>query len=61
MLCYDYNVFDQSVKNDLRTYGNIRKITTGQGDDETTGCLLDYPCFKKHYKMIAIVLSKQQA
>ena len=32
----------------------------GQGDDYTTGCLLDYPYFKKHYKLIAIDLSKQQ-
>ena len=31
-----------SSKNDLRTYDNIRKITTGQRDDYTTGCLLDY-------------------
>ena len=36
------NVFDQPVKNDKVTYGNIRKITNGQGDDYTTGCLLDY-------------------
>ena len=40
---------------------NIRKIDTGQGDDYTTGCLLDYNYFKKYYKMIAIDLSKQQA
>ena len=33
---------DQPVKNDLRTYGNIQKIATGQGDDYTTGCLLEY-------------------
>ena len=33
----------------------------GQGDDYTTGCLLDYPYFKEHYKMIAIDLSKEQA
>ena len=26
-----------------------------------TGCLLDYPYFKKCYKLIAIELSKQQA
>ena len=39
------NVFDQ-------TYESIRKITTGQGDDYTTGCLLDYTYFKKTYKMI---------
>ena len=42
------------------TYENIRKITIGQGDDYTTGCLLDYTYFKKYYKMIAIDLSKQQ-
>ena len=44
-----------------KTYENIRKIAIGQGDDYTTGCLLDYTYFKKYYKMIAIDLSKQQA
>ena len=51
----DYNVmidgkklFDQQVKNDLITHKNIRNIATGQGDDYTTGCLLDQNCFKKH-------------
>ena len=28
------------------TYEKNRKIATGQGDDYTTGCLLDYPYFK---------------
>ena len=37
------NVFNQTIKNDLKTYDNIRKIASGQGDDYTTGCLLDYP------------------
>ena len=55
------NFFDQPVKNDKVTYENIRKITIGQGDDYTTGCLLDYTYFKKYYKMIAADLSKQQA
>ena len=54
------NVFDQPVKNDKVTYENIRKITIGQRDDYTTGCLLDYTYFKKYYKMIAVDLSKQQ-
>ena len=54
------NFLDQPVKNDKVTYENIRKITIGQGDDYTTGCLLDYTYFKKYYKMIAIDLSKQQ-
>ena len=43
-----------------KTYENIRRIATGQGDDYTTGCLLDYSYFKDHYKMIAIDVSKQQ-
>ena len=55
------NFFDQPIKNDKRTCDNIRKIATGQEDDYTTGCLLEYVYFKKYYKMIAIVLSKQQA
>ena len=55
------NFFDQRIKNDEVTYDNIRKIVTGQGDDYTTGCLLDYTYFKKYYKMTAIDLSKQQA
>ena len=53
--------FDKPVKNDKVTYENIRKIATGQGDDYTTGCLLDYIYFKKYYKMIPVDISKQQA
>ena len=37
------------------------KDATGQGDDNTTGCLLDYSYFKENYKLIVIDLSKQQA
>ena len=36
------NFFDQHVKNNLRTKVSIRKAAIGQGDDYTTGCLLDY-------------------
>ena len=64
----DYNVmidgknfFDQPINSMAKTYENIRKIATGQEDDYTTGCLLDYPYFIDHYKMIAIDLSKQEA
>ena len=52
--------FDQTIKNDFRTYGNTQKIATGQGDDYTTWCLLDYPYFKEYYKLIVINLTKQQ-
>ena len=53
--------FNQPIKKILRTYKIIQKITTGQGVDYTTGCLLDYPNFENCYKMIAIDLSKKQA
>ena len=53
--------FEQPVKNNFITYDNIWKIATGEGDDYTTGCLLDYNYFNSYYKMTAIDLSKQQA
>ena len=54
------NFFDQPIKNHLKTYDSIREIVTGQGDDYTTRCLLDYVYFKSYYKLFAIDLSKQQ-
>ena len=63
----DYNVmidgrnfFDQPINSMAKTYEHIRKIAIGQGDDYTTGCLLDYTYFKENYKMIAMDLSKQE-
>ena len=55
------NIFDQPIKNNKVTYESIRKITTGQGDHYTAGCLLDYSYFADTYKMIVVDLSKQQA
>ena len=55
------NVFDQPIKGNNATYENIREIATGQGDDYTADCLLDYPYFKDSCKMLAVDLSKQQA
>ena len=54
------NFFDQTIKNNETTYKN-RKIAIGQGDDYTTGCLLNYTYFKDYCKMIRIDLSEQQA
>ena len=42
------NVFDQPVKNDIRTYDSIRKIETGEGDACKTKYLL-YSVFFKNY------------
>ena len=57
----EQNFFDQPVKNNLRTYDNVGKITISQRDDYTTGCLQNYPYCKENYKLIAKDLSKQQA
>ena len=43
-----------------KTYENIRKVAIGDGDDYTTGCILDYAYFKENYKLIAIDLSRKQ-
>ena len=51
---------DQTVKSNLITYDDIRKITVGLGDDYTIGCLLNYPYFKNYYKPTAINLSKHR-
>ena len=62
----EYNVFiDRKIFFDQpiikKTYKNIRKTATGQGDDYTTGCLLDYGYFKDYCKRVVVDLSKQQA
>ena len=54
------NFYDQPINDLVKQYNEIRKIATGQGDDYTTGCLLDYQYFKDHYNLIAIDLSKQK-
>ena len=35
------NFYDQPIDSDMKRYEDIRKLTIGQGDDYTTGCLLD--------------------
>ena len=42
------NAFDQPVKYNIRTYNNILKTTTGQGDDYATSCLLFHPYFNEN-------------
>ena len=40
------NLFDKSIKNNQITYDNVRKVAFHQGDEYTTGFLLDYLYFK---------------
>ena len=58
---YGRNFYDQSINDSIKQYDEIRKISTGQGDDYTTGCLLDFAYFEKNYRLIAVDLSKQKA
>ena len=44
----------------VKQYDEIRKTSTGQRDDYTTGSLLDYQYFKDHYQLIAVDLSNQK-
>ena len=60
----DFNVlidgkpfFETPVKNKEEVYEAI--IETSKNNDYTTGKLLDYKYFSKHYRLIAIDLRKQ--
>ena len=55
------NFYDQSINDLIKQYDEIRKISTGHGDDYTTGCLLDFAYFDKNYRLIAADLSKRKA
>ena len=41
------NFYDQPIKDSIEQNDEIRKISTGQGHDYTTGCLLDFSYFEK--------------
>ena len=55
------NFYDQPIKDSIKPYDEIKKISTRQGDDYTTGCLLDFDYFLKNYRLIAVDLSKQKS
>ena len=54
------NFYDQQIYDQIKKYDEIRQIATGQGDDYTTDCLLDYQHFKDHYQLNAVDLIKQK-
>ena len=53
--------YDQPINDLIKQYDEFRKVSTGQRDDYTTGCLLDFAYFKKNYRLIAVDLSKEKA
>ena len=45
---YDQLINNQETNDLIKQYNEVRKVSTGQGDDyTTTGCLLDFDYFKK--------------
>ena len=55
------NFYDQPINDLIKQYDEVRKVSTGQGDDYATGCLLNYAHFKENYRLIVVDLSKQKA
>ena len=54
------NFYDQPIIDLIKQHDQIIKISRGQDDDYTTGCLLDYAYFKDNYGLIAVDSSKQK-
>ena len=54
------NLYDHPIYWDIKPYEEIRKSTTGQGEDYSTGCLLDYEYIKNHYRLIAVDLTRKK-
>ena len=55
------NFYDQPSNDLIRQYNEVRKVSTGQWDDYTTGSLLDFAYFENNYRLIAADLIKQKA
>ena len=55
------NFYDEASDSNIKQYNEIRKLTKGQGEDYTTGCLLDYDYIKNRYKLTAADLSRLKA
>ena len=54
------NFYDNPIESDIEKYRELKKVMIGKGEDYTTGSLLEFNYFKKHYKLVAFDLSKQK-
>ena len=52
------NFYDQPINDLIKQYDKVRKVSTRQDDDYTTGCSLDFDYFGKKYRLIAADFSK---
>ena len=56
VLIDERNFYDQPINDLIKQYA-VRKVSIGQGDDYTTGCLLDHAYFKDNCRLIATDLT----
>ena len=54
------NFYDNPIESDIEKYRELKKVMIGKGEDYTKGSLLDFNYFDKHYKLVAVDLSKQK-
>ena len=54
------NFYDNPIESDIEKYRELEKVMIGKGEDKTTGSLFDFNYFDKHYKLVAVDLSKQK-
>ena len=54
------NFYDNPIESDIEKYRELKKVMIEKGEDYTTGPLLDFNYFLKHYKLVAADLSKQK-
>ena len=54
------NFYDNPIESDIEKYRELKKVMIGKGEDYSTGSLLDFDYFKKHYELVAVDLSKQK-
>ena len=54
------NFYDNPIESDIKKYRELKKVMIEKGEDYTTGSLLDYNYFNKHYKLVAVDLPKQK-
>ena len=54
------NFYENPIESDIEKYRELKKVMIGKGEDYATGSLLDFNYFDKHYKLVAVDLSKQK-
>ena len=54
------NFYENPIESDIERYRELKKVMIAKGEHYTTGSLLDFNYFNKHYKLVAVDLSKQK-